>query len=178
MVTSSALLVVLGAADVGVVVIDRRARPVLDGDPVQVPGEDRLQAGVADRANTQPAPAGRLEPIRPILPAEAQDRGGAVALIAVLRSLHPWLRHLFADGDYTGEKRQTALAAHGKWTIEVAKRSPGTKGFEVLPPAMGVQRTLAWLERCGRLAKDAEATVTRAKPMRVEPTFIDFALTA
>jgi putative transposase len=111
-------------------------------------------------------------------PADAQDRGGAVELIAVLGSLHPWLRHLFANGDYAGEKRQTALAAHGKWKIEVAKRSPGTKGFEVLPPAMGVQRTLAWLKRCGRLAKDAEATVTRAKPMRVEPTFIDFALTA
>jgi putative transposase len=72
------------------------------------------------------------------------------------------LRHLFADGGYAGEKLQTALAAHGKWTIEVVKRSPGTKGFEVLPRRWVVEGTFAWLGRCRRLAKDVEATVTSA----------------
>jgi len=95
-------------------------------------------------------------------PADIQDRDGAVDLIAALRSLYPWLRHLFADGGYAGEKLQTALAAHGKWTIEVVKRSPGTKGFEVLPRRWVVERTFAWLGRCRRLAKDVEATVTSA----------------
>jgi len=95
-------------------------------------------------------------------PADIQDRDGAVELIAALRSLYPWLRHLFADGGYAGEKLQTALAAHGKWTIEVVKRSPGTKGFEILPRRWVVERTFAWLGRCRRLAKDVEATVTSA----------------
>ena len=95
-------------------------------------------------------------------PADIQDRDGAVDLIAALRRLYPWLRHLFADGGYAGDKLKTALAAHGKWTIELVKRRPGTKGFEVLPRRWVVERTFAWLGRCRRLAKDVEATVSSA----------------
>ncbi|TJX51871.1 MAG: transposase, partial [Mesorhizobium sp.] len=36
-------------------------------------------------------------------PADIQDRDGAVRVIASIRQLYPWLRHLFADGGYAGE---------------------------------------------------------------------------
>jgi putative transposase len=42
------------------------------------------------------------------------------------------------------------------WTIEVVNRTAGQKGFEVLPKRWVVERTIAWINRCRRLAKDYE----------------------
>ena len=94
--------------------------------------------------------------------ADTQDRDGAVDVLASIRKLYPWLRHVFADGAYAGEKLQASLAAFGTWTIEVIKRSDIAKGFAVLPRRWVVERTFAWLGRCRRLAKDFEATITSA----------------
>ena len=74
----------------------------------------------------------------------------------------PWLRHIFADGGYAGDKLRLELAGHGRWTIEVIKRSDSTSGFEVLPRRWVVERTFAWLGRCRRLAKDFEVTIASA----------------
>jgi transposase len=94
--------------------------------------------------------------------ADIQDRDGAVNVLASIRSLHPWLRHVFADGGYAGNKLRTELAAIGRWTIEIIKRSDRAGGFIVLPRRWVVERTFAWLGRCRRLAKDFEATITSA----------------
>lgn len=95
-------------------------------------------------------------------PADIQDRDGAVDLLASIRSLYPWLRHLFADGAYAGDKLREALAELGRWTIEIVKRPDTAKGFQVLPRRWVVERTFAWLGRCRRLAKDFEATIASA----------------
>lgn len=92
-------------------------------------------------------------------PADMQDRDGAVGVIASIRRLYPWLRHLFADGGYAGDKLRDALAKLGRWTIEIIKRSDTAIGFAVLPRRWVVERTFAWLGRCRRLAKDFEATI-------------------
>lgn len=94
--------------------------------------------------------------------ADIQDRDGAVSVITTIRRLYPWLRHLFADGGYAGDKLKDTLADLGKWTLEIVKRSDTAKGFEVLPRRWVVERTFAWLNRCRRLAKDFEATITSA----------------
>ena len=91
--------------------------------------------------------------------ADIQDRDGAVDVLAVVRQRFPWLRHIFADGGYAGDKLRNALVDMGKWTIEVIKRSDTAKGFEVLPRRWVVERTFAWLGRCRRLAKDWETTI-------------------
>jgi hypothetical protein len=56
-------------------------------------------------------------------PADVQDRDGAPDLLAGVRSLYPWLSHIFADGGYAGEKLTNALKSLGDWTLEIVKRS-------------------------------------------------------
>lgn len=95
--------------------------------------------------------------------ADVQDRDGAPAVLASIRCSFPWLRHVFADGGYAGEKLRTGLGRIGQWTIEIIKRSGATKGFEVLPRRWVVERTFAWLGRCRRLAKDWETSTSSAE---------------
>ena len=94
--------------------------------------------------------------------ADIQDHDGAVPLLASIRTAFPWLRHVFADGGYAGDKLLTALAAHGRWRLEIVKRSEPTPGFHVLPRRWVVERTLAWLNRNRRLAKDFETLIETA----------------
>ena len=89
--------------------------------------------------------------------AEVQDRHGGIALLATLFGLYPFLRNLFADSAYAGPIFHRALAGilPGLET-EIVKRSDKLKGFVALPRRWIVERTIAWLNRCRRLAKDWE----------------------
>ena len=80
-----------------------------------------------------------------------------------MRSAFPWLRHVFADGGYAGEKLRQALARMGRWTVDIVRRSDAVQGFEPLPQRWIVERTIAWLNRNRRQAKDFEATIESAQ---------------
>jgi transposase len=94
--------------------------------------------------------------------ASLQDRDGAPLLLAAVRYAFPWLRHVFADAGYAGDKLQTALKKLGKWTIEIVKRVQTTPGFHLIKRRWVVERTIAWLNRNRRLAKDFEASIESA----------------
>lgn len=95
--------------------------------------------------------------------ADIQDRDGAPDLLAAARATWPELRHVFADGAYAGPKLETALRSRGQWTIEIVKRSDAASGFELLPRRWVVERTLAWLNRNRRLARDFETAIESAR---------------
>ena len=89
--------------------------------------------------------------------ADIQDRDGGVLVMASLFGLYPFLLKLYADGGYQGPQFQAALCRVMKQvSVEIVKRSDTAKAFVVLPKRWIVERTIAWLNRCRRLAKDWE----------------------
>ena len=89
-------------------------------------------------------------------PASVQDRDGAVLVFDQrTRRLFPFSETIFADSTYGGPKLAKAIAG-AAWKIEIVKRAKDQKGFEVLPRRWVVERTIAWINRCRRLAKDFE----------------------
>jgi transposase len=96
-------------------------------------------------------------------PANVQDRDGAPAVVTLACASYPTIAHLFADGGYAGEKLESALRKIDGPTIEIVRRPDDAKGFVIVARRWVVERTLAWLNRCRRLAKDWESSVTSAE---------------
>jgi len=95
--------------------------------------------------------------------ANVGDRGGARLLLAQVVERHPRLRKVSADQGYTGPELAEFAKLFGDRVVEIVRRNPEQKGFEVLPKRWIVERTFAWLVRCRRLAKDLEYTVSSAR---------------
>jgi len=89
--------------------------------------------------------------------ADIQDRDGGILVMATLFGMYPFLLKLYADAGYQGPIFQDALKqVCGQVEVEIVKRSDAAKGFNILPKRWIVERTIAWLNRCRRLAKDWE----------------------
>jgi transposase len=89
--------------------------------------------------------------------ADIQDRDGGVLLMSTLFGLFPFLLKLYADAGYQGSKFQAGLReVLDQVSVEIVKRSDTAKKFVVLPKRWIVERTIGWLNRCRRLAKDWE----------------------
>ena len=89
--------------------------------------------------------------------ADVQDRDGGVLLLSTLFGQFPFLRRLFADTAYAGPVFRDGVAnILPDLEIDIIKRRDGTKGFAVEPQRWLVERTIGWLNRCRRLAKDWE----------------------
>ena len=97
------------------------------------------------------------------------DRCGAPLLLGDLTGRFPRLSHLFADSAYTGPLIAW-IKEHLGWDVEIVPkperwaikdgelvRLPGPKGgFQVQHHRWKVERTLGWLIRYRRLARDYE----------------------
>jgi putative transposase len=90
--------------------------------------------------------------------ASVQDRDGAKRVLAVLRHKFSRLRHIWADGAYTGPLGSwvRALRRYRPIRLEITKRSDAVKGFVVIPKRWIVERTFGWFNRYRRLSKDYE----------------------
>jgi transposase len=96
-------------------------------------------------------------------PGDIQDRDGGILLLSTLFGIHPFLEKLFADSAYAGHVFDHALLQIlPQLKTEIVKRSDRAQGFVVLPKrwipgsSPRTERTIAWLNRCRRLAKDWE----------------------
>jgi transposase len=89
--------------------------------------------------------------------ADVQDRDGGILLLSTLFGMFPFLKKLFADSAYGGPIFRDAIAQIlPGLAIEIVKRSDTIKGFIALPRRWVVERSIAWLNRCRRLARDWE----------------------
>lgn len=96
-------------------------------------------------------------------PANIPDRDGGILLLSALGERFPLLAKLFADGAYQGPLFRKALAkVRPRLTTEIVTRGDQVTGFIVLPKRWIVERTISWLNRCRRLAKDFENLTRQA----------------
>jgi transposase len=95
-----------------------------------------------------------------VTPADVQDRDALPALLKAVSRKSPWIELAFVDGGYAGDETQRAAFEASRIRISVVKRSDRTvQGFVVLPKRWIVERTLGWLNRSRRLAKDFAAMI-------------------
>ncbi len=99
-----------------------------------------------------------------VTPADVQDRQALAPILKAVSRKSPWVEVAFVDGGYSGDETQRAAFEASRIKVSVVKRSDqSVKGFVVLPKRWIVERTLGWLNRARRLAKDFEATVESSK---------------
>jgi transposase len=96
--------------------------------------------------------------------AEVQDRDGGILMMATLFGMDPFLLKLYADGGYQGPVFRKAIhRILRRIDVEIVKRSDTAEHFTVLPKRWIAERSIAWLNRCRRLAKDWECLNPKAR---------------
>ncbi len=100
-----------------------------------------------------------------VTPADLHDSKGARCLLAGLAPLLPRLKKIWADAAYRGQELAQWCLIQGNWDLEVVERTPGTRGFSVLPRRWVVERTFGWLSRNRRLSKNYERKVQTSETL-------------
>jgi putative transposase len=97
-----------------------------------------------------------------VTPADVPDGDGAYDLLPAAKAVAPTLRHVWVDGGYGGEWAAWA-AEEQQVTVAVVRRPAGQRGFVVQAKRWVVERTIAWLGRNRRLARDFERHETTSE---------------
>jgi transposase len=98
-----------------------------------------------------------------ITPADVQDRDALAPILRAVKRKSPWVKVAFADGGYNGDEAQRGAFEASRIEVVVVKRTDKKiKGFVVLPKRWIAERTLGWINRSRRLAKDFEGTIESA----------------
>ena len=97
--------------------------------------------------------------------AASADDGTATpqALVKLAEDALPPLKLLWADQKCHNHSLNDWLASNAWYVIEVVGRSKGSKGVEVIPRRWVVERTFAWLGRCGIHSRDYERHVASSE---------------
>ena len=88
--------------------------------------------------------------------ADLRDAAGAEIVLENGLAAVPTLRLVFADGGYDEDALHIWAWANTEASLEIVRRPQEARGFVLLPRRWVVERTLAWLSRYRRLAKDFE----------------------
>jgi transposase len=98
--------------------------------------------------------------------ANVGDRAGAIEMVTHDKQLLPRVENILVDAGYTGDKFANAIQATLGATVEVVKRSE-LHTFKVMPKRWVVERSFAWLEKCRRLWKNCERSLSTSLQMAV-----------
>jgi putative transposase len=100
-------------------------------------------------------------------PANVQDRDGARPLLQAVSQHFSTLRKIWADSGYAGALVQWFQAQVGArdCVLEIVRRLAGVSGFHSLPKRWMVERTLGWLVKSRRLARDYETSAQSSEAM-------------
>lgn len=90
-----------------------------------------------------------------VRPASEQDRDGAEPLLPQARRLFPFIERIIGDAGYQGPKMAAAVARTGTWKMEIVRRCDRHR-FVVPPKRWIAERTIGWISRNRRLARDFE----------------------
>ena len=96
-------------------------------------------------------------------PADIHDSDGAPDLVETLMAAFPTVTLLFADRGYVSGRLHRALRDMKRLDIQLVLRPANTPGFVPLPRRWVVERAFAWLNRCRRLAKDWESSISSSE---------------
>jgi len=88
-------------------------------------------------------------------PADVQDRDGAEPLLRQARRLFPFIGRVIGDAGYQGPGMAAVVARTGSWALEIVRRRDRHR-FVVLPKRWIIERTISWIGRNRRLARDFE----------------------
>lgn len=97
--------------------------------------------------------------------AHQQDQDGACLVLYALWEKFKSIKMIFADAAYGRKGLPAFVKATLGFAVELVKRRPGHKGFQVLPKRWIVERTFAWLGFCRRHSKDYEQNPETSEAM-------------
>jgi transposase len=102
-----------------------------------------------------------------VTPASEQERAQVGVLAeAVQEATGESVELAYVDQGYTGEAASDAAAGHGI-ALEVVKLPEAKRGFVLLPRRWVVERSLAWMARFRRLARDYERLASTLRGMHL-----------
>lgn len=99
-----------------------------------------------------------------VVAANVQDRDGGRRPLLWTRLDHPSIRKIWADQGFAGRLVNWAAHILGR-EVEVVRKDPDQRGFQVQPKRWAVERTLSWLTAHRRLARDYEASPAHSETM-------------
>lgn len=135
---------------------------ILDGTVLQSTPESGHRAGYnghkrkkGSKLHLAVDTLGHLLALR-VTPANVDERQEVAALAAEVQAVTGGSVELaYVDQGYTGAEVAAAAAAHGI-ALEVVRLSEAKRGFVLLPRRWVVERSISWMRRFRRLAKDYE----------------------
>jgi putative transposase len=101
-----------------------------------------------------------------VTPADVPEREGAMGFLAPVLRCARWLRCLWTDEGYSGEKFAAWVASHrvtGTLRLEISPKLQGQRGFTVLFKRWIVERTFGWFMKHRRLVRNYEVKPEHAR---------------
>ncbi|MGM0361506.1 IS5 family transposase [Streptomyces griseoaurantiacus] len=99
-----------------------------------------------------------------VVAANIQDRDGAKHPLLWTRLDRPRVQRIWADQGFASRLVDWARAILGR-ELEIVRKAPDQRGFQVQPKRWAVERTFSWITAHRRLARDHEQHPARSETM-------------